>query len=84
MVPVLKKIRDVCLLTGLALSWFFYFVMVSTYGTIEHYRTPPEDLVLHRELMLIHATVTVILEWWMKCSALFTALYAIDIYENLQ
>lgn len=59
-------------------SWFLYYVMLSTLGSIDHYQSPPESERIHGDMVIVHATTVLLLEWWTKISVLFGILYLVD------
>lgn len=78
MPPIPKIVKDSCVITVLVGSWFLYLVMSSTLGSIDHYQSPPENERIHRDLVVVHATTVVLLEWWTKLTAFFGVLYILD------
>lgn len=59
-------------------SWFAYYVMWASYGSIEHYRSPPETEAIHNNLLIVHATTVVLLSYWAKVTVFFGILYILD------
>jgi len=49
-----------------------------SYGSIEHYQSPPENEARHNDLLIVHGTTVVILSYWTKMTVFFGILYILE------
>ena len=73
-----KIIKDSCVITMLVGTWFAYYVTRVSYGSIEHYQSPPENEARHNDLLIVHGTTVVILSYWTKMTVFFGILYILE------